>query len=480
MASTNMSQLIAKRKYNAVSGTFEPITVNCTDAAPAGLASVGAKTLICDGKLNVQYVSKPKYNSIQKSSKSRKPISYHWNMQPAAKEEVRNFKYVVKFSDTIDKELHILSKLQGHPNIVNIVPGVKVTGSGIPKNPYYVMEYCTEGNCYTIIADDKYKEIRTDKNAFSRFIRNFISDTYSAIKYIHSKEVIHCDIKPDNIFINKPENPNPKLAYVDTLVFKIGDLGEAIEYYGEIKRFTEYYCPPRKYAKKCKYFIDYYGFAIALSMLITGSLNAPNRSNETIKTDEHYIRDVLCNFDLWLTNDDNKDKLTPEVMNIVKEFYTELAKVETHVIDAIDNNDAGQLYKHISLDAKVYKDLFTKMSGLNNYKFTHNSNITQSDINAVTKNNLNKYSLDMQRKNRTIKRPGIGSWFRRLVGKPRKVESKSKRVKQMAFAQAALRKHGANTYAPGKSNRKSTGQTSKKLTRMERFKKTFKNLFKRS
>ena len=82
----------------------------------------------------------------------------------------------------------------------------------------------------------------------------------------------------------------------------------------------------------------------------------------------------------------------------------------------------------------------------------------------------------MQRINRTIKRPGIGSWFRRLVGKPRKVESKSKRVKQMAFAQAALRKHGANTYAPEKS----TGQTSKKLTRMERLKKTFKNIFKRS
>jgi serine/threonine protein kinase len=138
-------------------------------------------------------------------------------MQPVAKEEVQKFKYVVKFSDSINSELNILNKLQGHPNIVNIVPDVKVTGSGIPNTPYYVMEYCTEGNCYTFIGKDKYNQISTDKDLFSRFIRNFISDTYSAIKYIHSKGVIHCDIKSKNIFINRPENPNPKLAYADTV-----------------------------------------------------------------------------------------------------------------------------------------------------------------------------------------------------------------------------------------------------------------------
>lgn len=477
----NMSQLIAKRKYNTTTGTFEPITVNCTASTSAGQTSSG-DVRVCEGTLNVQYVSKPKYNSIKKSSKSRKPISYHWNMQPVAKEDTRKFKYVVKFNDLIDSELNILNKLQGHPNIVNIVPNVKVTGSGIPNSPYYVMEYCTEGNCYTFIGKDEYEQMRKDKTVFSRFIRNFISDIYSAIKFIHSKQIIHCDIKPENIFINRPANPNPKLAYVDTLVFKLGDLGESIKYYDSIVRFTKYYCPPQSYTRKCKYFIDYYGFAIALCMLITGELNAPNRPDDKI-TDKNYIRDVLCNFDLWLTNDDNKDKLTPEIMNIVKEFYTELAKVETHVINAIDTiNDSSELENHIGLDAQVYKDLFAKMVDLNNYKFTHNTtNITQGDINAVkfTKTNIDKYLLAMRR-SRTIKRPGIGSWFRRLVRKPKKVESKSKRVKKLAVAQAALRKHGANTYLQQRSQRKSTGPKSKKLTKMERLKKTFKNLFKRS
>ncbi len=93
------------------------------------------------------------------------------------------------------------------------------------------------------------------------------------------------------------------------------------------------------------------------------------------------------------------------------------------------------MQNNIGLDAQVYKDLFAKMSDLNNYKFTHNTNnINQSYINTVkvTTTNLDKYS-SKRRRGRTIKRPGIGSWFRRLVGKPKKPVSNSKRVKKLAI-----------------------------------------------
>lgn len=479
--SNNNSQLITKRNYNTVTGKFEPITVDCSSAKSAGQTSPGARTLICDSTLKVQYVSKPEYKI---SNKSKKPISYTWNKQPVLRETEKKGKFVVKYNHSrlIETELSILKRLQGHPNIVNVIPNVEVTYDRMGDNEsYYVMEYCSEGNCYTYISTEKYKNIRNDKDLFSKFISNFIKDIYSGIKYIHSKKIIHCDIKPENIFINKPEKPDTKIKYVDTLVFKIGDLGEAIDYYNVIDKFTQYYSPPSKYARKCKYFIDYYGFAMSLCILISGNINAPDRQ-ERNPNNKNYIRDVLCNFDLWLTNEANKDILTLPVMDIVKNIYTELAKIETYVIDAIDNtpqDKLDELNNKIGLDAAVYKEFFSKMTGLNNYKLTYtDNNITQAEINAVhvKQTDLNAYSRSKRVFRKT---PGIKSWFRRLRGKPKTI-SRSKRLVRLATAQIKLREHGTNVSVNMLTKNASNNASRKKPTRMERFKKTFKNLYKRS
>jgi len=107
----------------------------------------------------------------------------------------------------LQKEANILSKLDCE-NIVRYVDSFSENNSF-----NIVMEFCEGLDLRKFI--NKYK---TNKNFIeANLIYSFIKDLLEGLKYIHNNNLIHRDLKPDNIFIDKYNK------------LKIGDFGISIK-----------------------------------------------------------------------------------------------------------------------------------------------------------------------------------------------------------------------------------------------------------
>ena len=94
-------------------------------------------------------------------------------------------------------EARALSELS-HPGVV------KFYGSHLDKPPYYfVMEY---------VESITFKEYLEKKKILpAREVIDFSMQILSALAHIHSKEIVHCDIKPHNVLLMK----NGKIKITD-------------------------------------------------------------------------------------------------------------------------------------------------------------------------------------------------------------------------------------------------------------------------
>jgi serine/threonine protein kinase len=477
--------------------TIKHKSADCRSSKSAGSGAFG-ETQLCIGKIKVY-----------KSDKLR-----------GSRELVREqkFKCIVKYMQTCDRnksiycdeqnaqyahmlenERNILLSIQGHPNIVNIIPNIEVINPkrallkmGNSENifvPYYVMEYCTQGDSGKFTNSNIYKKIKKNKIEFSALVRNYISDIYSGIKYIHGKNYIHSDVKPANIFVTMPENIQYKSeSIVNSLVFKIGDFGSAIKPIDSPSAVTLLYSPNINYVNYVKHFQDYCGFALSLYNFITNDM--PREPIIcALGGDSKYIINYIYN----LNNTWADALLTEEVLKIVKTFFEELIILEKNVIDTIDkyfpdinninslnydnHNNASLMEKivklntELALDTSVYQNFYTKMSSLNNYKFVYTSNdITNQNVDNAIKTN-------MLADNTTIQ------FIEELPSGVNKVNNltRPQRIRRLGMSKKRLLKSGANV-AIVKHNEPHALVSHPlpiKLTGMQRIKHTLKNLLKR-
>ena len=126
--------------------------------------------------------------------------------------------YYKRLKDLIDSEIEILKKL----NNINII---QYYSSCIDNQIYYIkMEYCNYGDLYSILKDidkDNDFKLRNIFNGFdNNFILKFLIDTINGLKYLHDLNIIHRDIKLQNILIKKNKDLN-------SFVFIISDFGFA-------------------------------------------------------------------------------------------------------------------------------------------------------------------------------------------------------------------------------------------------------------
>ena len=176
---------------------------------------------------------------------------------------------------TMKRELRMLQRMH-HENIVDFVEAFKRKG-----NLFLVFEY-VEKNLLEILQD-------SPRGLEPKLIRHFMYQLCKAIKYLHDQNVIHRDVKPENLLVN--ENMDLKLC----------DFGFARLISGSSKeRLTDYvatrwYRAPELLLTQGEYGpeVDYWAIGCIMGELVDGNPLFPGE-NEIDQL--HCIQKVLGNF----------------------------------------------------------------------------------------------------------------------------------------------------------------------------------------
>jgi len=113
----------------------------------------------------------------------------------------------------LNYELSIMKELNNHPNIIRFYDTFNS-----PHHCYVVMEYCNGGSLSDCLK--KY-----GKPFPQEIIQYFMRQIVNGLKYIHSKRIIHRDIKMDNILIkykNKEDLQNFRLLKSEIKIIDFG------------------------------------------------------------------------------------------------------------------------------------------------------------------------------------------------------------------------------------------------------------------
>ena len=167
------------------------------------------------------------------------------------------------------KEVELLQNLD-HENILKIYSygigkkeKIKKTGEKIEKNIYYlVMEYLEHGESLKYIT----QVCKGENKGFGEDLGRLIfAQLLDGLEAMHSKNIFHRDIKPDNIMIGG-----------DDYKFKFVDFGFSTDNIGLLNTFlgTPTYAAPELHLKR-NYFAkseDIFSLGVSLFVIVTGGL----------------------------------------------------------------------------------------------------------------------------------------------------------------------------------------------------------------
>jgi WNK lysine deficient protein kinase len=154
------------------------------------------------------------------------------------------------------EEAEMLKQLQ-HPNIVRFYDYWEDTKVK-PKKIILVTELMTSGTLKAYVQRFK----KQDKNKRLKVIKNFANQILKGLAYLHSRNVIHRDLKCDNVFVTG------QCGQV-----KIGDLGLATLKKASFAKSvigTPEFMAPEMYSEQYDESIDVYAFGMCLLEMATG------------------------------------------------------------------------------------------------------------------------------------------------------------------------------------------------------------------
>jgi len=151
------------------------------------------------------------------------------------------------------KEVNLLKKLD-HPNIIKFVEVISSK-----RYLEIITEYAEKGDLYNQIC----KQVKKNAPFPEKKIIDWLIQVCQALKYIHSKHIIHRDIKPQNIFLSNKG------------CIKLGDFGVSKTLNNTMEKAktfvgTAYYLPPEIIdGKKYSYTADMWSLGITFYQLMT-------------------------------------------------------------------------------------------------------------------------------------------------------------------------------------------------------------------
>ena len=116
----------------------------------------------------------------------------------------------------LNNEIKIM-KILKHQNIIQLIDVLKTK-----NHLYLIMEFCNGGTLSECLK-------KNEKPFSIEIIQYFMRQIIDGIKYIHSKKIIHRDMKLDNILVNFKNEEDKKNFNLLNAEIKIIDLGLAIE-----------------------------------------------------------------------------------------------------------------------------------------------------------------------------------------------------------------------------------------------------------
>ncbi len=150
------------------------------------------------------------------------------------------------------REMRFLVSL-AHPNIV-MLHGLEHSSTG----RYIVMDYCEGGTLRSLIEEDV--------QLHPAQILNLVADVLSGLVHAHSHNIIHCDIKPENILLSlTPEGWTARISD-----FGIARLAQELATQDFGQTGSPAYMAPERFYGKYSYASDIYAVGILLFELLVG------------------------------------------------------------------------------------------------------------------------------------------------------------------------------------------------------------------
>jgi eukaryotic-like serine/threonine-protein kinase len=215
-----------------------------------------------EGGFGITYLAKDEYHTTQVAIKT-------------LNDSVKNSPEFEKLHQDFQKEAELLQSCV-HPNVVKIHDlfleedlFLGLFSKGKPVS-CMVMEYISDG--------DLSKRVDSSKTLSESQALSYINQVGEVLKFIHTKGILHRDIKPNNIMIRS----NGTVALID-----FGIARSFIE--GKTQTQTQFvtpgYSPPEQWIKRERRgaYTDVYALAATLYFLLTGSPPQFNGSNLELK-----------------------------------------------------------------------------------------------------------------------------------------------------------------------------------------------------
>ncbi|MCC6933356.1 MAG: protein kinase [Deltaproteobacteria bacterium] len=178
------------------------------------------------------------------------------------------------------REAQLACRLR-HPNIITIFDaGITELGA-----PYIVMEY-VEGKDLGDIID-----IRGALSPEETLL--YLDPLARALDYAHSQSIVHRDIKPNNVVIDRQGNP----FLLDFSVAKFHDT--SLTPAGTLLGTPEYMAPEQFSSSKCDHSVDIFAFSVLAFEMLTGKIPFEGKdlmgtANSIVQGQPRTFADVNC------------------------------------------------------------------------------------------------------------------------------------------------------------------------------------------